>query len=63
MFTLITIIAIYMKPFSSALGDYNINNSTENIMRIVRSGIMILTGILSMITFVKSFINARKKKS
>ena len=63
IFTLITIIAIYMKPFSSALGDYNANNSTENIMRIVRSGIMILTGILSMITFVKSFINARKKKS
>ena len=63
MFTLITIIAIYMKPFSYTLGDYNTNNSTENIMRIVRSGIMILTGILSMITFVKSFINARKKKS
>jgi len=62
MFTLITIVAIYMKPFSSALADYNDNNSTENIMRIVRSGIMILTGVLSMIVFVRSFIANRKSK-
>ena len=62
IFTLITIIAIYMKPFSSALLDYSSINSTENIMRIVRSGVMILTGILSMIIFIKSFIAARKKK-
>ena len=62
IFTLITIIAIYMKPFSSDLLDYSSINSTENIMRIVRSGVMILTGILSMIIFIKSFIAARKKK-
>ena len=62
IFTLITIVAIYMKPFSSALADYNDNNSTENIMRIVRSGVMILTGVLSMIVFVRSFIANRKSK-
>ncbi|MAW31619.1 MAG: hypothetical protein CMD15_07065 [Flavobacteriales bacterium] len=62
IFTLITIVAIYMKPFSSALADYNDNNSSENIMRIVRSGVMILTGVLSMIVFVRSFIANRKSK-
>ena len=62
IFTLITIVAIYMKPFSSALADYNDNNSIENIMRIVRSGVMILTGVLSMIVFVRSFIANRKSK-
>ena len=61
IFTLITIIAIYMKPFSSALDDYNANESIENIMRILRSSVMILTGIIAMITFVKSFVKARKK--
>jgi hypothetical protein len=62
IFTLITIVAIYMKPFSSALADYNDINSSENIMRIVRSGVMILTGVLSMIVFVRSFIANRKSK-
>ena len=61
IFTLITIIAIYMKPFSPALDDYNANESIENIMRILRSSVMILTGIIAMITFVKSFVKARKK--
>ena len=63
IFTLITIIAIYMKPFSSALADYNNSNSSESIMRILRSSIMMLTGIVSMITFVRSFIANRKRKN
>ena len=65
--TLITIIAIYMKPFNSALADYNNSNipkeARDSIMRIVRSSIMMLTGIVSMITFVRSFIANRKRKN
>ena len=54
LLTLIAIIAIYLKPFSAAISD-------ESTIRIIRNGFMLLTGVISMITFIKSFISARKK--
>ena len=54
LLTLITLIAIYVQPFSAAMSD-------ESTIRIIRNGVMLLTGVISMITFIRSFIAARKK--
>jgi hypothetical protein len=54
LLTLIAIVAIYLKPFTAALNE-------DSSIRMIRNGIMILTGVLSMISFIKSFIEARRK--
>ena len=54
LLTLIALISIYVKPFSTAMSD-------ESTIRIIRNGVMLLTGVISMITFIRSFIAARKK--
>ena len=53
--TLVAIISLVVKPLQPALAD----KDWEGVFRI---SIMILTGLLAMITFVKSFIKARTKK-
>ena len=53
--TLVTVIALYVKPLKSALAD-------DDSMGILRVSIMLLTGLFAMIMFVKSFIEARRKK-
>ncbi len=53
--TLVTVIALYVKPLKSALAD-------DDSMGILRVSIMLLTGIFAMVMFVKSFIDARRKK-
>tara|TARA_B100000902_G_scaffold153568_1_gene150091 strand:- start:7292 stop:7654 length:363 start_codon:yes stop_codon:yes gene_type:complete len=51
--TLITIIALTM-PLRSAISD-------GRDMATIRVSLMLLSGLIAMITFIKSFINARKK--
>ena len=53
--TLIAIISLAVKPLQSALAD-------NDGMGVFRVSIMIFTGLLAMITFVKSFIANRKSK-
>jgi hypothetical protein len=52
--TLLLVIGL-LRPLSSALAD---NDS----MALVRLGIMVLTGIVAMVYFIKSFIDARKAR-
>lgn len=52
--TLIALIAICAKPLQAALD--------EGGMKLVRVGAMVLTGIIAMISFIMSFIKARKAK-
>lgn len=54
LITLILIIGI-IKPFMGAISD-------GDTMGMLRTGAMILTGILAMIFFIKSFIDARKAR-
>ena len=51
--TLLCIIGL-TKPFMSALDE-------ERMIGVLRVGLMILTGVIAMISFIKSFIRARKK--
>ena len=53
--TLVAIISLVVKPLQSALAD-------NDGMGVFRVSIMIFTGLLAMITFVKSFIANRKSK-
>lgn len=53
--TLIALLGLTM-PLKAAIAD----GRTASVFRVIA---MIITGILAMITFIKSFINARKKKS
>ena len=53
--TLISIIGIASKPLISAIED-------GRNLSIFRVALMLLTSIIAMITFVKSFIKARQKK-
>ena len=43
-------------PLKAAIAD----GRTASVFRVIA---MIITGVLAMISFIKSFINARKKKS
>lgn len=52
--TLILVLGL-IKPFTSAMGD---NDS----MGMLRVGLMIITGLIAMIFFVKSFVDARKAR-
>jgi hypothetical protein len=54
---LVTLLAVVglTKPLMSALDE-------DRFMAVLRVGAMILTGIIAMITFIKSFIAARKNK-
>lgn len=52
--TLILILGL-IRPFSSALSDGDTLGS-------IRTGIMILTGVLAMVAFIKSFRDARKAR-
>lgn len=53
---LVTLLAVFglTKPFMAALDE-------ERFMAVFRVGAMILTGIIAMVTFIRSFIAARKK--
>lgn len=52
--TLLVTIALF-KPFSSALADQDMGG-------MIRVGIMLLTGVVAFISFINSFIQARKRK-
>lgn len=52
--TLVALVALIAKPLPVALD--------EGGIKLVRVGSMVLTGIISMIVFVRSFIAARKAK-
>lgn len=54
LLTLILVIGL-IRPFTSALGDGDNMGTT-------RTGLMILTGIIATIAFIKSFIDARKAR-
>ena len=54
LITLIALIGLTM-PFKAAIHE-------SRMLSMFRVGAMILTGILAMMTFVKSFIKARQKK-
>ena len=49
------LVAGLVKPLTSAMGD----NDTMGMLRV---GLMILTGLIAMIFFIKSFIGARKAR-
>ncbi len=53
--TLILVVGL-VKPFSSALSD-------GDNLGALRTGVMILTGLLALGAFIKSFIDARKVQS
>jgi len=53
--TLLVLIAIIAKPLMSALAD-------GGILKIFRVSAMVLTGILAMVAFIRSFIAARKAR-
>ena len=53
LITLLSVIGL-TKPFMSAIDE-------ERFMAVFRVGLMILTGVIALITFIKSFIAARRK--
>ncbi len=53
LITLLSVIGL-TKPLMSAIDE-------ERFMGVFRVGLMILTGVIALITFIKSFIEARKK--
>ena len=55
LLTLLILVAL-IKPFTSAMG-------RADSMAMIRVGLMMLTSLIAMIAFVKSFIDARKEKS
>ena len=55
LITLIALVAIYIKPFLSAIEEARYDG-------VIRCSIMMLTGILAMITFVRSFIANRRSR-
>ncbi len=55
--TLIALIAIVVKPLPRA-----INGMDNDIMPLIRVGSMVLTGVIALISFIMSFIAARKNK-
>jgi len=55
LLTLLVLIAIVAKPLMSALAD-------GGAVKIFRVSAMVLTGILAMIAFIRSFIAARKAR-
>jgi len=52
--TLLVLIGL-VKPFTGAL-------SRDDFMAVARVSVMIITGLLAMVVFIKSFIDARKRK-
>ncbi len=52
--TLLLILGI-LRPFLSAIGG-------DDPMKILRTGVMLLTGIIAMVYFIKSFRDARKAR-
>lgn len=52
--TLVALIAICAKPLQGAL--------EEGGMKLVRVGAMVLTGIIALVTFIMSFVKARRAK-
>ena len=55
LITLITLIALIVKPLPAAIED-------EKSLSIIRIATMILTSSLAMVAFVKSFIKARRDR-
>lgn len=55
LLTLLILVAL-IKPFTAAMG-------RADSMAMIRVGLMMLTSLIAMIAFVKSFIDARKEKS
>ncbi len=53
--TLLVAIALLAKPLPAAMG-------REDTMSIIRIGLMVLTSLLALYAFIKSFIAARKNK-
>jgi|TARA_B110001450_G_scaffold14096_1_gene13243 uncharacterized membrane protein len=54
MVTLIAIIGVFMKPFLTSIEE-------GRSLGIFRTSLMLLTSVIAMISFIKSFIAARKK--
>lgn len=54
--TLLVLISLIVKPLMAALGD-------GDTLGTIRVGIMVLTSILALIYFIKSFIDARKARN
>lgn len=52
--TLLALLGIF-KPFIGALGK-------DDVMAKVRTGLMVITGIISMVYFIRSFIAAKKAR-
>lgn len=52
--TLVALIAICAKPLQGAL--------EEGGMKLVRVGAMVLTGVIALVTFIMSFVKARRAK-
>lgn len=55
LLTLLLIVMLGMKPLPRALAD-------GNQMAITRTGVMMVTGVIAMIIYIRSFIEARKNK-
>ena len=53
--TLLLIIMLFMKPFRSAMAD-------GDQMAMVRVGLMLLAGVIAMVVYIKSFVDARKAR-
>ncbi len=56
--TLIALVALIAKPLPSA-----IKKMDYDILPLVRVGSMVLTGIIALVSFIMSFIAARKNKT
>ena len=54
LLTLLIVVSLFM-PFKGAIG-------RGDNMAAIRVGVMILTGIIALIAFIKSFIDARKAR-
>ena len=52
--TLVALVALIAKPLQGAMA--------EGGMKLVRVGSMVFTGVLALVFFIKSFIDARKAK-
>ncbi|MEL7091316.1 MAG: hypothetical protein AAFN94_06235 [Pseudomonadota bacterium] len=54
LLTLVILVALYM-PLTSALG-------SGDMARILRSVLMVATGLLALVFFIKSFVDARRAR-
>lgn len=55
LLTLVAVVMIYIKPFRSAMAE-------DRQMAMFRLGVMILTGLIALAIYIKSFIDVRKAR-